>query len=160
METRRNSTIAPGIKVRDMQTSLDFYTKTLGFLTIDKLATKKGIVFHASVGMDSPALMLSPMNGGLHLRGAKEASETKVGLGVNFRFAMTGTRELDEYFNEIRVKGITIIHEPRTESWGDREFTIEDPDGYQLTFTEHVQDVSSVARVYAYEIANRKKERV
>lgn len=159
MEKRRNSKFAPGIKVRDMQKSLDFYTKLLGFMTMDKLVRKNGKIAHASVGIDSPVLTLSSMDSVLNPQTKKELATNKFGVGVRFRFGMTGTRTLDEYFGELRKKGVKIVSEPKTEFWGDRIFTIEDPDGYTLTFSEHVQDVSPEARVNAYELAHQKKSR-
>ena len=72
---------------------------------------------------------------------------------------MTGAKRLDDYFIELKRKGIKVVNEPKTEFWGDRIFTVEDPDGYTLTFSEHVQDVSPEARVNAYELAYPKKFR-
>jgi PhnB protein len=159
MENRRNSNVAPGIKVRDMQKSLEFYTKTLGFMTMDKLTRANGKIVHASVGIDSPALMLSPVGSVRTLQTKKDLAENKLGVGVRFHFGMTGARKLDEYFIELKGKGIKIVDEPKTEFWGDRIFTVEDPDGYTLVFSEHVQDVSPEARVNAYERAHQKKLR-
>ena len=62
MENHRNSNIAPSIKVRDMKMSLAFYTKMLGFMTMDKLTCENGKIAHALVGIDSPAMMLSPID--------------------------------------------------------------------------------------------------
>lgn len=160
METRRNSNIAPGIRVRDIQKSLEFYTKTLGFMTMDKLIRKNGKIAQAWVGLDSPVLMLSPINSVRTPQTKKELAENKLGVGVRFHFGMTGTRKLDEYFVEVKRKGTKIISEPKTEFWGDRIFTVEDPDGYALTFSEHVQDVSPEARVNAYELTHQKKLQV
>jgi len=160
MEIRKNNKFAPGIKVKDMQKSLEFYIKTLGFMTIDKLVRKNGQIAHASVGLDSPVLTLSPIDSVRTPHVKKELAENKLGVGVRFRFGMTGARKLDEYFSELKVKGIKVIQEPKTEFWGDRIFTVEDPDGYTLTFSEHVQDVSPEARVNAYELAHQKKLRV
>jgi uncharacterized glyoxalase superfamily protein PhnB len=160
MEARRNSNIAPCIKVRDMQKSLDFYTKVLGFMTMDKLTRKNGKIAHASVGMDSPAIMFSPIDSVRTPQTKLDMKENKLGVGVRFHFTMTGTRKLDEYCSELKGKGIKIMKEPKTEFWGDRTFMVEDPDGYALTFSEHVQDVSPEARVNAYEIAHQKKSRV
>ena len=78
---------------------------------------------------------------------------------MRFHFGMTGTKKLDDYFIELKRKGIRVVNEPKTEFWGDRIFTVEDPDGYTLTFSEHVQDVSPEARVNAYELAYPKKLR-
>jgi uncharacterized glyoxalase superfamily protein PhnB len=160
METSRNSRFAPGIKVRDMQKSLEFYTKTIGFMTMDKLVRTNGKIAHASVGIDSPALSLSPIDSVRTPQTKKELTENKLGVGVRFHFGMTGARTLDEYFIELKRKGIKVVNEPKTEFWGDRIFTVEDPDGYALAFSEHVQDVSPEARVNAYERAHQKKSRV
>jgi len=77
---------------------------------------------------------------------------------VRFHFGMTGTKKLDDYFIELKRKGIRVVNEPKTEFWGDRIFTVEDPDGYTLTFSEHVQDVSTEARVNAYELVYPQKK--
>ena len=153
METHRNSKFAPGIKVKDMQKSLEFYTKTLGFMIIDKITRKDGKIAHASVGIDSPVLTLSTIESVRTMRVKKELAENKFGVGVRFHFGITGEKTLDEYFVELKEKGIKVIAEPRTEFWGERIFTLEDPDGYTLTFSEHFKDVSSEAREIAYEKA-------
>jgi uncharacterized glyoxalase superfamily protein PhnB len=159
MEIRRNNKFAPGIKVRDIQKSLEFYIKTLGFMTMDKLIRKDGYIAHASVGIEAPVLSLSPIDSVRHPQTKKELTENKLGVGVRFHFGMTGAKKLDEYFTELKRKGIKVVTEPKTEFWGDRIFTVEDPDGYTLTFSEHVQDVSPEARVNAYELAYPKKLR-
>ncbi len=155
METRRNSNIAPGIKVRDMQKSLEFYTKTLGFMTMDKLIRMNGKITYASVGIDSPAMTLSPIDSVRIPQTKKDLAENKLGVGVRFHFRMTGERKLDEYFIELKGKGIKVVNEPKTEFWGDRIFTVEDPDGYALVFSEHVQDVSQETWGRVYENAFR-----
>jgi PhnB protein len=159
MEIRRNNRFAPGIKVRDIQTSLEFYIKTLGFMTMDKLIRKDGKIAHASVGIELPVLTLSPIDSVRNLQTKKELADNKLGVGVRFHFGMTGAKKLDDYFIELKRKGIKVVNEPKTEFWGDRIFTVEDPDGYTLTFSEHVQDVSPEARVNAYELAYPKKFR-
>jgi uncharacterized glyoxalase superfamily protein PhnB len=157
MVAGKNNKFAPGIKVRDMQKSIDFYIKMLGFMTMDKLTRKNGQIAHASVGIDSPLLSLSSIDSVLNPQIKKELETNKFGVGVRFHFGMTGTRTLDEYFLELKKKGVKVVSEPKTEFWGDRIFTIEDPDGYTLTFSEHVQDVSPEARVNAYELTRQKK---
>jgi PhnB protein len=156
METRRNNRFAPGIKVKDMQCSLEFYTKILGFIILDKLICTDGKIAHALVGIVSPALSLSPIDSVCTPQAKKELAENKLGVGVRFHFGMTGARTLDEYFTELKSKGIKIVNEPKNEFWGGRIFTVEDPDGYTLSFSEHVQDVSPEARVHAYERTHRK----
>jgi uncharacterized glyoxalase superfamily protein PhnB len=155
MEARKNTTI-PSIRVKDMPKSLDFYTKTLGFQTSDTLTRKDGRIVHASVGFDSPLLMLSPVEQVRTPQTKEDLTKNKLGVGVEFCIGMNGVKKLDAFFNEVKAKGITVINEPKTEFWGDRIFTVKDPDGYALTFSEHVNDVTPEARLTAYESAHQK----
>lgn len=156
MEPRRNNTLAPSIRVKDMQKSLDFYTKTLGFQTSDRLTRKDGRIAHASVGFDSPLLMLSPVDYVRTPQTKEDLAKNKLGVGVEFYIGMNGSKKIDTYFAELKGKGITVINEPKTEFWGDRIFTVRDPDGYALTFSEHVHDVTPEAWLTAYESAHQK----
>jgi len=155
MEPRKNKTIAPCIRVKDMQKSLDFYTKTLGFQATNKLTRKDGRIVHASVGFDSPMLMLSPVEYVQTPQTKEELTKNKLGVGVEFSFGMNGSKKLDTFFTEIKGKGITVINEPKTEFWGDRQFTVKDPDGYALTFSEHINDVTPEAYTTAFENAHK-----
>jgi uncharacterized glyoxalase superfamily protein PhnB len=144
------------MRVRDIQKSLDFYTKTLGFQATDKLTRRDGKIAHASVGFDSPLLMLSPVEYVRTPRTKEELAKNKLGVGVEFYIGMNGSKKLDDFFTEVKAKGITVINEPKTEFWGHRIFTVKDPDGYALTFSEHVNDVTSEEWTVAYESAHQK----
>jgi uncharacterized glyoxalase superfamily protein PhnB len=52
------------------------------------------------------------------------------GSGVQF-FAQI--ENVDKKWKEIKNK-VEIVDEIETKSWGDREFTIKDPDGYLISF--------------------------
>ena len=156
MEPRRNNKIAPSIRVKDMRKSLDFYTNTLGFQASNKLTRKDGTVAHASVGFDSPLLMLSPVEYVRTLLTKEDLAKNKPGIGVEFNIGMVGAKTIDTFFAEVKAKGVTVIHEPKTEFWGDRQFTVKDPDGYALTFSEHINDVTPEAWTAAFELAHQK----
>ncbi len=146
--------MAPSIRVRDMQKSLDFYKKMFGFRIMDKLTRSDGKIAHASVGFDSPVLMLSPVEYVRTQQTKDNLAENKFGIGVEFHIAMAGS--LDEFFTEMKAKGIQVINRPTTKYWGDRIFTVADPDGYALTFCEHVNDVTVKARVLGFEDSHKK----
>ena len=155
MGPRKNSTNAPSLRVKNMKKSLDFYTNELGFRVSGKLLRKNGKVAHVSVGFDSPLLMLSPVETVRTQATKDDLANNKHGIGVEFHIGMNGTRKLDEFFTQLKVRGITIINEPKTEFWGDRIFTVRDPDGYALTFSEHVSEVTPEARTAAFENAHK-----
>jgi uncharacterized glyoxalase superfamily protein PhnB len=106
------------------------------------------------VGFDSPLLMLSPAEYVRTPLTKENLANNKVGVGVEFYISMNGTKKLDEYFTELKAKGITVITEPKTEFWGDRIFTVVDPDGYALTFSEHVRDVTPEARATSFDVTH------
>lgn len=156
MESRTSNTISPSITVKDMQKSLDFYTNTLGFQTSDKLTRKDGRIAHATVGLGSPLLMLSSLENVRTPVTKDELSKNKPGIGVEFYIGLSGVKKIDAFYAEVKAKGVTVLNEPKTEFWGDRIFTVKDPDGYALTFSEHVNDVTPEARTVAFENANSK----
>ncbi|MCI0706794.1 MAG: VOC family protein [Ignavibacteriae bacterium] len=156
MEQRKQNGIAPSIRVKDMQKSLDFYTKTLGFQTSDKVTRKDGKVAHAAVGFDSALIMLSPAEYIRTQQTKDDLAKNKPGVGVELYIGMTASKKLDAFFSEIKGKGVTVVNEPKTEAWGDRIFTVRDPDGYALTFSEFANEVTPEARTAAFESAHQK----
>jgi len=149
MGTRTNNNMSASIIVRDMKKSLDFYKKMFGFRIMDTLTRSDGKIAHASVGFDSPVLMLLPVDYVRMQQTKENLAKNKFGIGVEFHIAMAGS--LDEFFNQVKAKGIQVIRRPTTKYWGDRIFTVADLDGYALTFCEHVSDVSLEAQVMGFE---------
>jgi uncharacterized glyoxalase superfamily protein PhnB len=100
--------------------------------------------------------MLSPVEYVRTLQKKEDLAKNRLGVGVEFYIGMNGSKKLDEFFTEVKARGVTVINEPKTEFWGDRIFTVKDPDGYALTFSEHVNDVTPEARVAAFESTHQK----
>ena len=98
--------------------------------------------------------MLSPVEYVRTQKTKDNLAENKFGIGVEFHIAMAGS--LDEFFNQVKAKGIQVISGPTTKYWGDRIFTVADLDGYALTFCEHVSDVSLKAQVMGFESSHNK----
>jgi len=47
--------------------------------------------------------------------------------------------DIDEYYNELKGKGVKIAVAIKDEPYGIRDFTIEDINGYKLTFNQVVE---------------------
>ena len=58
----------------------------------------------------------------------------KLGIGVNLYLAIDG--DSDEYYTELKKRGVKITVDIKDEPYGIRDFTIEDTNGYQLTFNQ------------------------
>ena len=119
--------ISPTLAVRDMKQTIQFYRDSLGF--------QLGMTFpdannpeYADLSRDGMVIMLIPVqNVGI---GAKE----RLGAGVNLYMQIDG--DIDEYYRELKSKDVKIIVDIKDEPFGIRDFTVEDINGYRLTFNQ------------------------
>ncbi|MDH4269307.1 MAG: zinc ribbon domain-containing protein [Dehalococcoidia bacterium] len=119
--------ISPTLAVRNMKQTIQFYRASLGF--------KIGMAFpdadnpeYADLSKDGMVIMLIPArNVGIH-------SKQKLGIGVNLYMQIDG--DIDEYYKELKKKGVEIVVDIKDEPFGIRDFTVEDINGYKLTFNQ------------------------
>ena len=121
--------LSPTLAVRNMKETIAFYRDVLGFKTGMMFPDAKNPEY-ADLSKDDMVLMIIPAaNCGI---GAGE----KLGTGVNFYLNIDG--DIDEYHRKVKSKGARIITDIKDEPYGIRDFTIEDVNGYQLTFNQIV----------------------
>jgi uncharacterized glyoxalase superfamily protein PhnB len=119
--------ISPLLAVRNMKETIDFYTKSLGF--------KLGMCFpdaaspeYADLSKDGMVLMVLPaQNHGI-------SPEEKFGIGVYLYMQIDG--DIDEYYRELKGRGVKIAADIKDEPYGVRDFTVEDINGYKLVFNQ------------------------
>ena len=119
--------ISPTLAVRNMKESIQFYGDCLGF--------KMGMAFpdadnpeYADLSKDGMVVMLIPANN------VGIGSRQKLGIGVNLYMQIDG--DIDEYYSQLRNKGVKIVVDIKDEPFGIRDFTVEDINGYKLTFNQ------------------------
>ena len=121
--------IIPTFRCRSMRASLAFYTGTLDFARVDGDDT-----------LDDPAFSVLAREGG-HL-----FLSSHRGDGAFGSVAAVTTDDVDAVFRSYRARGLrtpgnpdapVMVHEgPIDQTWGTREFYVEDPDGNTLRFTQ------------------------
>ena len=119
--------ISPLLAVRNMKQTIEFYKNSLGF--------EQGMTFpdadnpeYTDLSKDGMVLMFIPaQNHGI-------GSEEKLGIGVNIYMNIDG--DIDEYYSELKNRNVRIAVEIKDEPYGVRDFTVEDIDGYKLTFSQ------------------------
>ncbi len=121
--------LSPTLAVRNMKETIAFYKDVLGF--------KTGMMFpdavnpeYADLSKDDMVLMLIPA------ANCDIPAGEQLGTGVNFYLQIDG--DIDEYYREVKRKSAKIISDLKDEPFGIRDFTVEDVNGYQLTFNQIV----------------------
>ena len=123
--------ISPIINVEDVDASVAFYTTKLGFGHAFSLPGPDGKNAFAFVNLGSDVSL------GLNQDGATEHR----GSGVDFMIYLPDGTDIDQTFAEIKQRGVVIEADIDTHYWGDRTFSVRDPDGYRLTFAKTVKQV-------------------
>jgi len=129
--------ISPALAVRNMKRTIEFYQNSLGF--------RMGMAFpdadnpeYADLSKDGMGLMfIAAGNVGI-------GNEEKLGIGVNIYMQIDG--DIDEYYNELKSKDVKIAVDIKDEPYGIRDFTVEDIDGYKLTFNQVSKTAENVAK--------------
>ena len=140
--------ILPLLVVDDIAQSMDYYEETLGFKKTMSMPGEGGELAHGEVQItDDVTLMFSPGRTASHetdpvgaTMDQKLAKGGAKGAGVLLYFDL-GEQDIDAYYADVKRAGAKIVEDIKDQFWGDRNFTIEDRDGYLLTFSKHVRDV-------------------
>jgi uncharacterized glyoxalase superfamily protein PhnB len=122
--------LSPLLAVRDMKKTIDFYTKSLGFELKMAFPSAENPEY-ADIIKDGMVLMFIPAKN--HGIDTKE----KFGTGVYLYMQIDG--DIDQYYAELKKKGVKIAVEIKDEPFGVRDFTIEDADGYKLAFNQTIK---------------------
>ncbi len=126
--------LTPNIMVADVARSLKFYHNILGFSIFTTLPSGDPPYDWAMVGRDGALLMLQSQ--------ASLAEELPLFTQSEPGGALTFFIKVDDaegLFASIR-KQVRTIKAPYTSFYNMREFVIEDPDGYFLTFAQDISD--------------------
>jgi catechol 2,3-dioxygenase-like lactoylglutathione lyase family enzyme len=121
--------IIPTVRCRSMRTSLAFYTGVLDFERVD-----------GDDALDDPSFSVLARDGHrLYLSSHR-------GDGAFGQAVVVTTDAIDALFRKFRARGLRTagnpdapqaVHEgPIDQSWGTREFYVDDPDGNTLRFTQ------------------------
>lgn len=122
-ETLRLRSIMPSLTVNDLQASIRFYTDVLGFIVGERWedgGTLRGVMLKAG-----------SCEIGLSQDDFKKGRDRQKGQGV--RIWCETAQDVDALATKIKAAGGRLAEGPRDEM-GGRHLSIDDPDGYHLTF--------------------------
>jgi uncharacterized glyoxalase superfamily protein PhnB len=133
----------PVLTVRDVDLSLAFYTRVLGFQGEGGLPGIDGIPVYAEAYFGETKIVFTR-----HINN-KNASFVDA-CGIELYFTLPETLDICQYYAMLKAREVNIIEDLRDEFWGDRAFTIADLDGYRLTIAQ--------PKRYAVALPFRKRE--
>jgi catechol 2,3-dioxygenase-like lactoylglutathione lyase family enzyme len=124
-ESLRLRSASPSITVNDLEKSLAFYRDVLGFHVKERWMHDGKLA-----GVELVAGVVRFFVGQDDWKKGKERVK-----GVGFRIFCTTVQDIDALATSIKARGGKLLEEPKTQSWGTRDFAVADPDGFKLTFS-------------------------
>ncbi len=116
--------LEPLLYVADLQSSIKFY-KSIGF-SLGDLYPNRTQPTYAPVFVEGYKLML--VQGGDRIPSFHRHGVCGSGVQLFLQVA-----QVDEVYQRLKDR-VKVADNIENKSWGDREFTIVDPDGYFITF--------------------------
>ena len=130
--------LRPILSVPDIDLAVQFYCEKLGFQLLFSLPDKSGATFIASVDLHGASIMLS-LQGTLDIQ---DDLRQRIRGDMIILIALPDAVDIDSFFADVLASGVTIREAVADKFWGNREFTIVDPNGYCITFAITNRDVS------------------
>lgn len=116
--------IEPILEVADLATSLQFYSRQLGFTVEFEFGDP---VSHAGLFRGDWSTQ------GARLQLTQRASASRIPSAALYLIVAP---RLDMLYEEFQRRDVPILEAIATRPWGRREFSVRDPDGYLLRFGE------------------------
>jgi uncharacterized glyoxalase superfamily protein PhnB len=118
--------IVPLLQVGDMETSLEYYLTVLGF-AVDFVWPEVGEARWAGLSRDGVHFMLT-----IDLGTSSLPFIAEKGNGVVFYVV---TKDIQAVYDELAPRGAIVVQEI-IDMGGRRQFSVADPNGYVLAFSE------------------------
>lgn len=124
-ETLRIRSISTSLTVNDIDASLAWYRDVVGFV-VSEIFENEGKLMSAELIAGTARLFIGQDDW------AKGRDRVK---GQGFRTYLTTAQDIDAVAKAIKARGGTLESEPEDMPWGERAFSLQDPDGFGLTIT-------------------------
>ncbi len=123
--------IMPILSVRNVDASLDFYVNKLGFKQEMVMAGADGNNFFGFVSLGKAMIGLDAMT----------PTAPRGAPGADFMVFVPDEADIDQVYQDVLSRGTAIEAPIETKYWGDRVFSVLDPDGYRITISKTVKQV-------------------
>ncbi len=115
--------------VRDIPRSVRFYQETLGLHL--RFVQGEQYALWQVAGTKLALQPARPTGPDLPVADDLVAPRVESGVSVLVAFAVP---DVDQWCQTLKERGVAVSREPADYPWGDREFSVHDPDGHVLIF--------------------------
>jgi lactoylglutathione lyase len=121
--------IKPILRVFDVETSLAFYTRLLGFNGEAGLPGEDDKPIYAEAYLGEAQIIFS-----------QRANGRRFGEGgIELYVEMPEDLDFDHLYSRLWENGVFVVEDMREEVWGDRVFTILDPDCNRVVVAQRIR---------------------
>jgi PhnB protein len=125
--------VTPYLLYEDLESAMDWLVDTCGFEDRVRVPGPDGKPMHGELYLHEGVVMMgSPSNG---YRNPKN-------LGGVTQLVYVYVDDVETHHAKAAAAGAKILAPPEDQIYGDRNYTLEDPEGHQWTFGQHVRDVA------------------
>jgi uncharacterized glyoxalase superfamily protein PhnB len=144
--TQNLPAIIPMMAYQDVASALEWLAKTFGFRERMRFEDPDGRITHAEMELGGGVIMLAnPTPEYQSPRRHRETCElarawSRVPWVIDGLLVYVD--DVDEHFGRAKAAGATILSEPEDQTYGDRNYRVEDLEGHRWMFATHLRDVS------------------
>jgi PhnB protein len=126
--------VMPYVLYEDSAAALEFLLEAFGFTEKFRMTDEGGRVNHAEVQLRDGVIMLGTPPGDY---------KNPAKLGGKTQSIYVYVDDVDSHYERAKEAGAKILREPEDQFYGDRNYTVEDPEGHEWYFGTHVRDVAA-----------------
>jgi len=124
--------LSPILACVSVPNAIEYYTQKLGFeLAWSMPPNDKGETEFAGVKLADVEILLGITEGFV-----KAEDMDKRGIGIQIYINLPNSVSIDDLYATAQKHGAIITRELQTREWGERVFTLNDLDGYNLMFAQ------------------------
>ena len=125
--------ITPYLAYEDADAAIEWLTRAFAFRERLRSTGSDGSVNHAELELEDGGIMIGAPGG--DYRNPRETG------GARHIFVHAYVDDVDAHFERAKEAGAAIVAAPADQAYGDRRYHVEDLEGHQWFFAQHVRDV-------------------
>jgi uncharacterized glyoxalase superfamily protein PhnB len=138
--------IVPMMAYEDVPAALDWLSRAFGLTERMRFEEPDGRITHAEMELGDGVIMLAnptpDYQSPKHHRDVCEQARRWSSVSWVIDGLLVYVDDVDEHYEQAKKAGATILSPPQDQTYGDRNYRVEDPEGHRWMFAKHLRDVA------------------